>query len=67
MKAGELAASQPGEGIPLSATVDGDKLIVEGTWVEHLTECPSKKDIAQAHRVRITGKITPKNPRDNID
>ncbi len=48
------------EGIPLSATVDGNNLIIEGTWVEHLTEYPSKKDIVQTHRVRITGKLTPK-------
>jgi hypothetical protein len=54
------------EGIPLSATVDGDNLIIEGTWVEHLTEYPSKKDIVQTHRVRITGKLTPKILRGTI-
>ena len=54
------------EGIPLSATVDGDDLVIEGTWVEHLTEYPSKKDIVQTHRVRITGKLTPKILRGTI-
>jgi hypothetical protein len=54
------------EGIPLSATVDGDKLVIEGTWVEHLTQYPSKKDIVQTHRVRITGKLTPKILRGTI-
>jgi hypothetical protein len=48
------------EGIPLSATANGDNLIIEGTWVEHLTEYPSKKDIVQTHQVKITGKLTPK-------
>ncbi|MFZ0731241.1 MAG: hypothetical protein WAM79_02835 [Candidatus Sulfotelmatobacter sp.] len=54
------------EGIPLSVTVDGDNLVIEGTWVEHLTEYPSKKDIVQTHRVRITGKLTPKILRGTI-
>lgn len=54
------------EGIPLSATVDGDNLVIEGTWVEHLTEYPSKKDIVQTHQVRIIGKFTPKILRGAI-
>jgi hypothetical protein len=54
------------EGIPLSVTVDGDNLVIEGTWVEHLTEYPSKKDIVQTHRVRISGKLTPKILRGTI-
>jgi hypothetical protein len=54
------------EGIPLSATVDRDNLVIEGTWVEHLTEYPAKKDIVQTHQVRITGKLTPKILRGTI-
>ena len=54
------------EGIPLSATVDGDSLVIQGTWDEHLTEYPSKKDIVQTHRVRITGKLTPRILRGTI-
>lgn len=54
------------EGIPLSATVDGDNLVIEGTWVEHLTEYPSKKDIVQTHRVKITGRLTPKTLQGSI-
>jgi hypothetical protein len=54
------------EGIPLPVTASGDNLVIEGTWVEHLTEYPSKKDIVQTHRVRITGKITPTSFRGKI-
>jgi hypothetical protein len=48
------------DGIPLTATVNDDHLIIEGTWVEHLTEYPSKKDFVEKHFVRVTGTITPK-------
>jgi hypothetical protein len=54
------------EGIPLPVTVNGDNSVIEGTWVEHLTEYPSKKDIVQTHRVRITGEITPTSFRGTI-
>jgi len=54
------------EGIPLSVSLDGDNLVIEGTWVEHLTEYPSKKDVVQTHRVRIMGKLTPKILRGTI-
>ena len=54
------------ERIPLSVTVDGDNLVIEGTWVEHLTEYPSKKDIVQTHEVKITGKLTPKTLQGTI-
>jgi hypothetical protein len=54
------------EGIPLPVTANGDNLVIEGTWVEHLTEYPSKKDIVQTHGVRITGKITPTSFRGTI-
>lgn len=54
------------EGIPLPVTANGDKLVIEGTWVEHLTEYPSKKDIVETHRVRIAGRITPISFRGTI-
>ena len=54
------------EGIPLSVIADGDNLIIGGTWVEHLTEYPSKRDIVQTHQVKITGKLTPKILRGTI-
>jgi hypothetical protein len=54
------------EGIPLSVTANGDNLIIEGTWVEHLTEYPSKKDIVQTHQVKITGKLTAKTLQGTI-
>jgi Ankyrin repeats (3 copies)/Ankyrin repeat len=55
------------EGIPLTAIAQGsNRLIIEGTWVEHLTEYPSKKEIVQTHRVRIAGKFTPRIFRGTI-
>ena len=54
------------EGIPLTATAEGDNLVIEGTWVEHLTEYPSKKEIVQTHQVKITGRLTPKTFRGRI-
>lgn len=54
------------EGIPLSVTAHDDNLVIEGTWVEHLTEYPSKKDVVETHRVKITGKVTPKALRGKI-
>jgi len=54
------------EGIPLPVTANGDNVVIEGTWVEHLTEYPSKKDIVQTHRVTITGKITSTSFRGTI-
>lgn len=54
------------EGIPLPITANRDNVVIEGTWVEHLTEYPSKKDIVETHRVRITGRITPTSFRGTI-
>lgn len=54
------------EPIPLNAASDGKNLLIEGTWVEHLTEYPSKKKIVDRHRIRILGKLTPKNFRGTI-
>ena len=54
------------EGIPLTATADGNNLVIQGTWVEHLIEYPSKKEFVQTHRVKITGKPTPETFRGNI-
>jgi|ERR1017187_34868 hypothetical protein len=54
------------DGIPLAVTTDGNNLAIKGTWVEHLTEYPSKKDIVQTHFVRITGIVTRKMFRGTI-
>jgi hypothetical protein len=45
------------EGIPLTGHVVGEKLTIEGTWTEHLVEYPSKKEIVQAHLVKIVGTL----------
>lgn len=54
------------EGIPLDATADGNSMVIQGTWVEHLIEYPSKKEFVQTHRVKISGKLTPKTFRGDI-
>lgn len=46
------------EGIHLSGTISGNKLTMEGNWVEHLIEYPSKKEIVQTHLVRIDGTLS---------
>jgi hypothetical protein len=47
------------EGIPISGQISGKKLTLEGNWVEHLIEYPSKKEIAKTHFVRIDGTLDP--------
>jgi hypothetical protein len=45
------------DGIPISGRISGGKLTLEGTWVEHLIEYPSKKEIIQTHSVKIVGTL----------
>lgn len=44
------------EGIRLSGQASG-KLSIQGIWVEHLLEYPSKREIVQSHFVRIVGTL----------
>jgi len=44
-------------GVPLSGQISNNRLSVEGTWVEHLIEYPSKKEIVQTHFVKIVGTL----------
>jgi hypothetical protein len=45
------------DGIPIPGHIEGRKLTIEGNWVEHLVEYPSKKEILQTHLVRIGGTL----------
>ncbi|HEX8816524.1 MAG TPA: hypothetical protein VF753_13590 [Terriglobales bacterium] len=45
------------EGIPLSGRISGNDLSVQGNWVEHLIEYPSKKQIVQTHFVELDGAL----------
>ena len=47
------------DGIPISGRLSGKKLVLQGLWVEHLIEYPSKKETVERHRVRIEGTLTP--------
>ncbi len=42
-------------GIPLSGQISNNRLNIQGTWVEHLVEYPSKKETVQEHFVKIVG------------
>jgi hypothetical protein len=54
------------DGVNLPGRVSGKKLTVEGSWVEHLTEYPSKKEIVQTHLVKIDGNLDSKWFRGTI-
>jgi hypothetical protein len=45
------------EAIPLSGSAASKYLTLQGKWVEHLVEYPSKKEIVQSHFVRMEGKL----------
>jgi hypothetical protein len=45
------------EGVPLSGQISKSHLSIQGTWVEHLVEYPSKKEIVQTHSVKIVGTL----------
>ena len=45
------------EGIPLSGQISKNRLSLKGTWVEHLIEHPSKKNITEEHSVEVFGTI----------
>lgn len=47
------------DGIPLSGTVAGKTATLEGTWVEHLTEYPSQKEVVQRRSVRLVATLGP--------
>jgi hypothetical protein len=45
------------EGISLPGHLSGKTLSIEGNWVEHLIEYPSKKEIIQTHHVKMSGTL----------
>ena len=45
------------DGIQLSGSLSGKMLILQGNWVERLTEYPSHKEIIETHSVRIDGTL----------
>jgi hypothetical protein len=44
-------------GIPLSGQISNNRLSIQGSWIEHLVEYPSKKEIVQTHFVKIVGTL----------
>jgi hypothetical protein len=47
----------PGDGIPLQAKQSDGKVTIDGDWVEHLVEYPSKKETVKTHSIKITGTV----------
>jgi hypothetical protein len=45
------------DGVPLSGQISNKRLSIEGIWVEHLVQYPSKKEIVQKHFVKIVGTL----------
>ena len=54
------------EAIPLSGHMSGTRLSIEGNWVEHLTEYPSKKQMVQTHFVKVDGMLDSASFRGNV-
>ncbi len=54
------------DAIPLSGHISGKNLSVQGNWVEHLIEYPSKKEIVQTHFVKINGVLNSESFRGEI-
>jgi hypothetical protein len=47
------------DGIPLSGQLINKRLAVQGTWVEHLTEYPSKRTTVEKRFVKIVADLGP--------
>jgi hypothetical protein len=45
------------DGISISGQISDRKLTMEGDWVRHLVEEPSKKEIVETHRVEVSGTL----------
>ncbi len=45
------------EAIPLSGSAANKHLTLQGNWVEHAVEYPSKKEIVQTHLVTVDGML----------
>ena len=54
------------EAIPLSGHISGKNLSVQGNWVEHLIEYPSKKETVQTHFVKIDGVLNSTSFRGEV-
>src|SRR5208337_4140207 len=54
------------EAIPLSGSISDKNLSLQGDWVEHLTEYPSKREIVQKHFVKINGVLNSASFRGEV-
>jgi hypothetical protein len=48
---------ESGDGIPLSGRISNKRLSIQGTWIEHLVEYPSKKKIVEERFVKVVGTV----------
>jgi hypothetical protein len=54
------------EAIPLPGRISDGNLSIQGDWVEHLIEYPSKKETVQTHTVEISGVLNPASFRGEV-
>lgn len=54
------------DGINVSGRISAGKVAMEGNWVLHLTEEPSKKQIVEIRPIKISGTLNPKRFRGTI-
>jgi hypothetical protein len=54
------------DGISLSGQILGRKLTMEGSWVRHLIEMPSKKEIVETRLVKLDGTVDSNGFRGTI-
>ena len=54
------------ESISVSGQVSRRKVTMEGNWIQHLIEEPSKKEIVETHPVQVSGTLDPKRFRGTI-
>jgi len=45
------------DGISLSGRISGRNVMMEGKWIEHLTEEPSHKEVIETHAVKVDGTL----------
>jgi len=47
----------PDDGVGLPGRISGKNLTIEGNWLEHQIEYPSKKEVVVTHMVKIDGTL----------
>jgi hypothetical protein len=54
------------DGIPLSGRISGAQIVLKGSWVEHLIDEPSHKEVFETHRVEVNGMLDARSFRGQV-